>query len=74
MVQRYGPAVVNIAVVTKVAAYSQQGDDDSDDDDDDQDDNGGNGGNNANPFGPNGPFAPFFRGLPHSPQQHAVAR
>src|SRR5580698_454063 len=74
MVQRYGPAVVNIAVVTKVsAAYSQQGDDDSDDNDDSpngDNDNGKGGGNDANPFGPNGPLAPFFRGMPHfQPQQ-----
>jgi serine protease Do len=79
MVQRYGPAVVNIAVVTKVsAAYSQQGDDDSDDSDDNgNDDNGrGNGGgNDGNPFGPNGPLAPFFRGLPHmQPQQQQPMR
>src|SRR5580658_7798079 len=49
MVQRYGPAVVNIAVVTKVsAAYSQQGDDDSDDNDD-----GGNGDNDNGKGGGN---------------------
>ncbi|MFI4880840.1 MAG: trypsin-like peptidase domain-containing protein, partial [Steroidobacterales bacterium] len=57
MVQRYGPAVVNISVVTKVAAVNSQGDDE------DTPDNG-NGGNDNNPFGPNSPFAPFFRGLP----------
>ena len=56
MVQRYGPAVVNISVVTKTAAMNSQGDDE------DSPDNG-NGGND-NPFGPNSPFAPFFRGLP----------
>ena len=60
MVQKYGPAVVNISVVSKVPV-SDQGDDD--------DDNGGNGGNDNNPFGPNSPFAPFFRGIPHMPQQ-----
>jgi serine protease Do len=71
MVQRYGAAVVNIAVVGKMnAAY--QGDDDSDDNDDNG--NGGNGGNNGggngqNPFGPNSPFAPFFRGSPFQFQQ-----
>ena len=60
MVQRYGTAVVNIAVVTKASpAVNAQGDDD-------EDDNGGGG--NANPFGPNSPLAPFFRGLP-APQQ-----
>jgi serine protease Do len=63
MVQKYGPAVVNIAVVSKVPVSDvQQGDDDDGDDD-----NGGGG--NANPFGPNSPFAPFFRGIPHMPQQ-----
>src|SRR3569833_4183552 len=52
MVQKYGPAVVNITVVSKVPVSNQSGDDD------DEDDNGGGG--NANPFGPNSPFAPFF--------------
>ena len=72
MVQKYGPAVVNIAVVTKVSA-SYQGDDDGDDDDDD--DNGNGGGNGNSPFGPNSPFAPFFRGLPfqfQNPQQQPM--
>jgi serine protease Do len=59
MVQRYGPAVVNISVVTKTAAMNSQGDDEDSPDNG----NGGNGGND-NPFGPNSPFAPFFRGLP----------
>jgi serine protease Do len=69
MVQKYGPAVVNITVVTKIpASYSSQGDDDSGDDNDNDNDNGNNG-NDQNPFGPNGPFAPFFRGMPHAPQQ-----
>src|SRR5215467_2954700 len=59
MVQRYGPAVVNIQVVTKVPTsfngQSDQGDDE----------NGGGGDNGqGNPFGPNSPFAPFFRGMP----------
>jgi serine protease Do len=59
MVQRYGTAVVNIAVVTKASpAINGQGDEDDDD----------NGGGNASPFGPNSPFAPFFHGIP-APQQ-----
>jgi serine protease Do len=51
MVQKYGPAVVNITVTTKVAAAWQG------------DENGDNGDENGNedPFGPNSPFAPFFR-------------
>src|SRR6185437_13440376 len=60
MVQKYGPAVVDITVVSKVPVSNQPGDDDDDDD---------NGGNNANPFGPNSPFAPFFRGIPHMQPQ-----
>jgi serine protease Do len=65
MVQKYGPAVVNITVVSKMpVSDNSQGDDDGDDDG-----GNGNGGNDANPFGPNSPFAPFFRGLPHMPQQ-----
>src|SRR5262249_5996742 len=60
MVQKYGPAVVNIAVVSKVPVSDVQSGDDDDDD--------GSGGN-ANPFGPNSPFAPFFRGIPRMPQQ-----
>jgi serine protease Do len=55
MVQRYGPAVVNIQVVTKVpTSFNGQGDQGDDE----------NGGDNGpgNPFGPNSPFAPFFRG------------
>ncbi|MDB6009848.1 MAG: DegQ family serine endoprotease [Gammaproteobacteria bacterium] len=66
MVQKYGPAVVNITVVSKVPVSNN-----SPGDDDDQDDNGGGGGggNNASPFGPNSPFAPFFHGLPQMPQQ-----
>jgi serine protease Do len=71
MVQRYGPAVVNIAVVGKMSA-SYQGDDDGDDNDDNGNNNGGgggNGGNGQNPFGPNSPFAPFFRGSPFQFQQ-----
>jgi serine protease Do len=69
MVQHYGPAVVNITVVTKVPT-SFQGDQNGDDS---GDDNGGNGGGNGgNPFGPNSPFAPFFRGMPGPQQQQPV--
>jgi serine protease Do len=64
MVQRYGPAVVNIAVTGKMPA-SFQGDDDGDDNDDD---NGNGRGQDQNPFGPNSPFAPFFRGQQPNPQ------
>jgi serine protease Do len=65
MVQRYGTAVVNIAVVTKATpAMNAQGDDDDDDD---------SGNANPNPFGPNSPFAPFFRGMP-APQQQQPMR
>ena len=52
MVQRYGPAVVNITVTAKVSPAANQGDDGDDSDGDN------------NPFGPNSPFAPFFRGSP----------
>jgi serine protease Do len=56
MVQKYGPAVVNISVVSKVSAsFNSQGDDNSDDNGDP---------NDNNPFGPNSPFAPFFHGHP----------
>src|SRR6516162_6814423 len=61
MVQKYGPAVVNIQVVTKVpTGFNGQGDQGEDE--------GENG--PGNPFfGPNSPFAPFFRGAPfQSPQ------
>src|SRR5438552_2008766 len=56
MVQKYGPAVVNISVVTKVpTSFNSQGDENPDE----------NGGPSENdPFGPNSPFAPFFRGMP----------
>jgi len=67
MVQKYGPAVVNITVTTKVtAAWSPQGDesDEGDGGDGNGSGNGGNGsGANENPFGPNSPLAPFFRGF-----------
>src|SRR3989440_4275079 len=57
MVQKYGPAVVNISVVSKVStSWYSQGDDNPGDDSDNP--------NDTNPFGPNSPFAPFFRGLP----------
>jgi len=56
MVQKYGPAVVNISVVSKMSAsLNSQGDDDSDGNDSPSDNN---------PFGPNSPFAPFFHGQP----------
>jgi len=58
MVQHYGPAVVNIAVVTKATPAFNPGDDEDDDSDN------GNGNSQGNPFGPNGPFGPFFRGQP----------
>ena len=59
MVQKYGPAVVNIQVVEKVpASWSQDGDDDNSP--------------NANPFA-NTPFAPFFRNFP-APQQQTPVR
>jgi len=55
MVQRYGPAVVNIQVTSKVAtSFNGQGEQGDDED-------GGESGQ-GNPFGPNSPFAPFFRG------------
>jgi serine protease Do len=60
MEQKYGPAVVNITVVSKTPV-SEQGDD--------EDDDNGNGGGNENPFGPNSPFAPFFHGIPRMPPQ-----
>jgi serine protease Do len=56
MVQKYGPAVVNISVVAKMSAsLNSQGDDNSDGNDSPGDNN---------PFGPNSPFAPFFHGRP----------
>jgi serine protease Do len=55
MVQKYGPAVVNIRVTSKVPTSYDQGDDNGDDN--------GNGDNRDNPFGPNSPWAPFFRGF-----------
>ena len=56
MVQKYGPAVVNISVVAKMSAsLNSQGDENSDGNDSPSDNN---------PFGPNSPFAPFFHGQP----------
>ena len=60
MVQHYGPAVVNIAVVTKATPAFNSGDDE----DEDSDNGNGNGNSQGNPFGPNSPFGPFFRGQP----------
>ena len=62
MVQRYGSAVVNIQVTTKVpTSFNGQGDQG---DQGDEEENGGDDGP-GNPFGPNSPFAPFFRGPGH---------
>jgi len=55
MVQKYGPAVVNISVVSKMSASLNSQGDDSDGNDSPSDNN---------PFGPNSPFAPFFHGQP----------
>jgi serine protease Do len=67
MVQRYGPAVVNITVVTKVSAMNQG--------EDEGDDQGQEPGGEQNPFGPNSPFAPFFKGQPfQGPQQQQPMR
>src|SRR6266566_4901523 len=49
MVQKYGPAVVNISVVSKIPASYTQGDQDSDDDDD-------SGPQGQSPFGGQSPF------------------
>jgi serine protease Do len=64
MVQKYGPAVVNITVVSKVPASLSQGDDDSDDNDSAPE--------QQDPFGPQSPFGQFFRGLPRPPQQQPM--
>ncbi len=65
MVQKYGPAVVNISVVSKVStSWSSQGDENSDDNNANPNDSPNVSPNDNNPFGPNSPFAPFFRGLP----------
>ena len=66
MVQKYGPAVVNIQVVEKLpASYTPGGN--SDDGDDSA------GPPNANPF-ENTPFAPFFKNFPNQPQQQQPLR
>jgi serine protease Do len=62
MVQKYGPAVVNISVVSKVPASYTPDDQDSDDEDEP-------GQEQQNPFGGQNPFGPFFRGFPMQPQQ-----
>ena len=65
MVQQYGPAVVNISVVSKVStSWSSQGDENSDDNNANPNDSPNVSPNDNNPFGPNSPFAPFFRGQP----------
>ncbi len=68
MVQKYGSAVVNVSVVSKVPASYNPGDQDSDNDDDDSGPQSGPQG--QNPFGPGGqnPFGQFFRGFPIQPQ------
>ena len=70
MVQKYGPAVVNISVVSKVPASYNQGDQGSDDDDD-------SGPQSQSPFGGQGqnPFGGFpfgFRGFPMQPPQQPM--
>src|SRR5579871_1427910 len=69
MVQKYGPAVVNISVVTKVPTSYSQEEQGSDDDDDSGPGPGDRSPFDNNPFGPNSPFAPFFRGFPMQPPQ-----
>ncbi len=66
MVQKFGPAVVNISVVQKVPTAFSPDDQNSDDDD--------SGPQDQNPFGPQSPFAPFFRGFPIPPQQQQPLR
>jgi serine protease Do len=68
MVERYGPAVVNIQVVEKVpTSFNNDGDDDDDN-------GGGQGPQNGNPWA-NTPFAPFFRNFPfQGPQQQQPVR
>src|SRR5437868_10444506 len=69
MVQKYGPAVVNISVVSKVSTSWNSGDNSGDNNDNPNDNPGDN-----NPFGPNSPFAPFFRGLPFQAPQPGPVR
>ena len=69
MVEKYGPAVVNISVVSKVPASYSPDDQDSNDDDDDSGSQSGPQG--QNPFGGGqgqNPFGRFFRGFPIQPQ------
>jgi serine protease Do len=63
MVQKYGPAVVNISVVSKVPTSYSQDEGDSDDDDSSP------GPQQQNPFGPNSPFGQFFHQFPMQPPQ-----
>src|SRR5580704_14070170 len=72
MVQKYGPAVVNIAVTTKVSTAYQGDEGDEGDGDSNGNGNGNGGGEQQDPFGPNSPFAPFFRGFqnPHPQPMH----
>jgi serine protease Do len=72
MVQKYGSAVVNITVVSKVPASYTPGDQDSDDDDDSGPQSGPQG---QNPFGfgpGQNPFGQFFRGFPQPQQQQPM--
>src|SRR5262249_44395815 len=61
MVQKYGPAVVNISVVSKVPTSYSQGEPNSDDDDDNS------APQDESPFGGQNPFGQFFRGFPIQP-------
>ena len=72
MVQKFGPAVVNISVVTKVPTNYDPQEEQGDEGDDSG--NGNGNGNDLNPFGPNSPFAPFFRGMPFRMPQPAPVR
>src|SRR5579863_5027571 len=65
MVQKYGPAVVNITVVQKVPTSFSQGDEDED--------QGPQGPADQNPFG-QFPFGQFFRGFPIQPPQQGPVR
>src|ERR1700730_4346169 len=68
MVQKYGPAVVNISVVSKVPASYTQGDEGSDDGDDSGPQ--GQGPQGQNPFGGGqNPFGQVVRGFPIQPPQ-----
>jgi len=67
MVQKYGPAVVNISVVTKVPTAYSQGQDPGDDED------SGPGEQQQEPFG-QFPFGQFFRGFPIQPPQQGPMR